>query len=94
MTREEIILSHIRRDGKGLEIGAGHAPIASKRDGFRVQIPTSFRLMMRDLFDLGLIQLKELAFYPTQGCQCYIVLSRTGTLPVGTRMGIAAANSP
>ena len=48
--------------------------------------PTSFRLMMRDLFDLGLIQLKELAFYPTQGCEFYIVLSRTGTLPVGTRM--------
>jgi hypothetical protein len=29
--------------------------------------PTSFRLMMRDLFDLGFIQLKELAFYPTTG---------------------------
>ena len=26
MTREEIILSHIRRDGLGLEIGAGCAP--------------------------------------------------------------------
>jgi len=38
MTREEIILSHIKRDGRGLEIGAGHAPIAPKRDGFRVQI--------------------------------------------------------
>jgi len=48
--------------------------------------PTSFRLMMPDLFDLGLIQLKELAFYPTLGCEFYIVLSRTGTLPAGTRM--------
>jgi len=48
--------------------------------------PTTFRLMMRDLFDLGLIQLKELAFYPILGCEFYIVLSRTGTLPAGTRM--------
>ena len=28
--------------------------------------PTSFRLMMRDLFELELIQLKELAFHPSQ----------------------------
>jgi hypothetical protein len=36
MTREEIILSHIKRDGLGLEIGAGCAPIAPKKHGFRV----------------------------------------------------------
>jgi hypothetical protein len=48
--------------------------------------PTSFRLMMRDLFELGFIQLKELAFYPTTGSEFYIALSRTGELPAGTRL--------
>src|SRR5438552_1244849 len=38
MTREEIILSHIKRDGLGLEIGAGCAPIAPKKQGFRVHV--------------------------------------------------------
>ena len=38
MTREEIILKHIKRDGRGLEIGAGCAPIAPKKQGFRVHI--------------------------------------------------------
>jgi hypothetical protein len=50
--------------------------------------PTSFRLMMRDLFELGLIQLKELAFYPTQGCEFYIALSRAGALPPGARLDL------
>jgi hypothetical protein len=40
--------------------------------------PTSFRLMMRDLFELGFIQLKELAFHPSQGSEFYIALSRAG----------------
>jgi hypothetical protein len=47
---------------------------------------TSFRLMMRDLFELGFIQLKELAFYPPQGSEFYVTLSRHGHLPEGTRL--------
>jgi hypothetical protein len=38
MTREEIILSHIKRHCLGLEIGAGCAPIAPKKQGFRVHV--------------------------------------------------------
>jgi len=38
MTREEIILSHIKRHGLGLEIGLGRAPIAPKKQGFRVHV--------------------------------------------------------
>ena len=38
MTREEIILSQIKRDGLGLEIGAGCAPVAPKKQGFRVHV--------------------------------------------------------
>ena len=178
MTREEIILFHIKRDGLGLEIGAGCAPIAPKKEGFRVHVldhcdkkalvekyrphginvdidagrnpqrihsagtaveyfltvvskghriawdanekgefklvhsleeakqavrdvsergsyldvhewcftPTSFRLMMRDLFELEFIQLKELAFHPSQGSEFYVALSRSGALPPGTRL--------
>ncbi len=48
--------------------------------------PTSFRLMMRDLFELGLIQLKELAFHPSQGSEFFIALFRSGALPPGTRL--------
>jgi 2-polyprenyl-3-methyl-5-hydroxy-6-metoxy-1,4-benzoquinol methylase len=48
--------------------------------------PTSFRLMMRDLFELGFIQLKELALHPSQGSEFYIALSRAGVLPPGIRL--------
>jgi hypothetical protein len=48
--------------------------------------PTSFRLMMHDLFEPGFIQLKELAFYPTTGSEFYIALSRSGELPAGTEL--------
>ena len=95
MTREETILTHIRRDGLGLEIGADCSPIAirdvSERETYLdvhewCFTPTSFRLMMRDLFELGFIQLEELAFYPTTGSEFYIALSRSGELPPGTRL--------
>jgi hypothetical protein len=38
MTREEIIRAHIKRDGLGLEIGAGCSAIAPKKQGFRVNV--------------------------------------------------------
>ena len=41
---------------------------------------------MRDLFELGFIQLKELAFHPPQGSEFHITLSRQGRLPEGTRL--------
>jgi len=41
--------------------------------------------MMRDLFEPGFIQFKELAFYSTTGSEFYIALSRGGELPAGTR---------
>ncbi len=48
--------------------------------------PTSFRLMLRDLFELGFIVLKELAFQATLGCEFYVTLSRRGSLPKETRL--------
>jgi hypothetical protein len=38
MTREEIILKHIKRNGRGFEIAPGCAPIASKKQGFHVHV--------------------------------------------------------
>ena len=38
MSRRDILLAHIDRDGLGLEIGPSHNPIAPRRDGFRVEI--------------------------------------------------------
>lgn len=41
-------------------------------------VPHSFRLMIHDLFCLGFIPFKEVDFFPTEGCEFYIVLSRNG----------------
>jgi hypothetical protein len=38
MDRKEAVLCSIDRDGIGLEIGPSHAPIAAKKDGFKVEI--------------------------------------------------------
>ena len=40
--------------------------------------PHSFRLLISDLFDLGLIQMRELHFFPSEGCEFHIALSRNG----------------
>jgi 2-polyprenyl-3-methyl-5-hydroxy-6-metoxy-1,4-benzoquinol methylase len=40
--------------------------------------PTSFRLLIQDLNDLGFISLKEIIFFPTVGCEFYITLGRKG----------------
>ncbi len=41
--------------------------------------PHSFRLMVSDLYDLGLIRLREVSFPPGLGCEFYAVLSRHGS---------------
>jgi SAM-dependent methyltransferase len=41
-------------------------------------VPTSFRLIINDLFDLGLISLKELDFCPTENFEFFVTLSRRG----------------
>lgn len=40
--------------------------------------PHSFRLLMHDLFDLGLIKMREVGFFPSEGCEFYVALSRNG----------------
>ena len=44
--------------------------------------------MMRDLFELGFIQLIELAFHRSPGSEFYIALSRGGALPPGARLDL------
>lgn len=38
--------------------------------------PSSFRLIMRDLADMAILDLRERAFHDTVGCEFYITLSR------------------
>lgn len=40
--------------------------------------PTSFRLLIQDLNDLGFISFKEISFFPTTGCEFYITLGKKG----------------
>lgn len=41
--------------------------------------PHSFRLIISDLYDLGLIKMREIGFFPSEGCEFHIALSRNGT---------------
>jgi len=46
-------------------------------------VPHSFRLMIHDLHALGLIELKEVSFFATEGYEFYVTLGRQGA---GTKM--------
>lgn len=48
--------------------------------------PASFRLMIRDLFEPGFIQLKEHAFHQTNGSEFNLSLSRSVAVPPRTRL--------
>lgn len=48
--------------------------------------PHSFRLMMNDLFNLGLIALQEVKFIPTGGTEFFMILSRYGEGPGKSRL--------
>jgi predicted SAM-dependent methyltransferase len=41
-------------------------------------VPHSFRLMIQDLFNLGLIPFQEIEYCPTVGCEFFMTLSRSG----------------
>lgn len=49
-------------------------------------VPHSFRLLMHDLFTLGMTPFKEVAFHASVGCEFYITLGRNGTLPAMSRL--------
>jgi predicted SAM-dependent methyltransferase len=49
-------------------------------------VPHSFRLLVDDLFNLGLISFRELEFFPTTGCEFYITLGRGGRGPGLSRL--------
>ena len=42
-------------------------------------VPHSFRLMIHDLNNLGLIPFREVDFYLTEGCEFFITLGRNGS---------------
>ena len=41
-------------------------------------MPHSFRLIIHYLVQLGLIHLREVDFFPTEGCEFFVTLSRSG----------------
>jgi hypothetical protein len=43
--------------------------------------PSSFRLLMHDLYALGLTTFREVKFYPSAGCEFYVALSQHGPPP-------------
>ena len=51
--------------------------------------PQRFRLMIVDLFNLGLIPFKEVCFFQTVGCEFYISLSRDGKGPSMDRLELS-----
>lgn len=48
--------------------------------------PASFRLMIHDLHALGLIRLREVSHFPTEGCEFFITLGAQGTGPGRERL--------
>jgi hypothetical protein len=54
-------------------------------------VPSSFRLLMNDLYLLGYTQLREVAFYPTEGCEFTVLLGRSGQGPGVSRLELNQA---
>lgn len=60
---------------------SGYASATSKNDEYVdchawVFTPSSFRLAMQDLYNAGVLGLKEELFHPSFGCEFYVVMSR------------------
>ena len=51
--------------------------------------PASFRLIVRDLNEIGLLRLKERGFRGTEGCEFFVTLSRAGQGPKHDRLELA-----
>lgn len=52
-------------------------------------VPNSFRLLMHDLYLLGYTGMRELAFYPTEGIEFTMLLSKAGSGPGISRMELS-----
>jgi len=52
--------------------------------------PTSFRLLIQDLNDLGFIKMKELYSSPTEGCEFYVTLSSKGSAQTCSRLNLVS----
>jgi|APTNR8051073442_1049403.scaffolds.fasta_scaffold00013_246 SAM-dependent methyltransferase len=50
--------------------------------------PHSFRLMIQDLYELGLQPFRECSFFPTAGCEFYVTLGRQGSGPGLDRLAL------
>jgi hypothetical protein len=53
--------------------------------------PSSFRLLILELYLLGLTEFKEVAFYPSEGCEFFVALSKQGGEPKLDRLQLMEA---
>ncbi|HEX5129298.1 MAG TPA: class I SAM-dependent methyltransferase [Usitatibacter sp.] len=56
-----------------------------------VFVPHSFRVLVSDLHALGYIQMREVAFHPTEGYEFYVSLGRHGSGPPMSRLEMLEA---
>lgn len=70
MNREQL-LAHYQGHGQPLEN-------IEEVDYVWCFTPSSFRLLIHDLYDLGLSPFKECVFFPTVGCEFFVTLGRKG----------------
>lgn len=52
--------------------------------------PNLFRLILLDLYDLGVINFREVGYFPSVGCEFFVSLSRNGKGPDVSREKLAA----
>ena len=84
-TEGQYALAHSLDDARR---GMKSAAVAKAYEDFHAWCfsPQAFRLLIQDLFDLGLIPLRELQYFPTAGFEFFIALSRTGNGLAGSRL--------
>lgn len=79
-----------------VEAEAGMRAVQRDRSYFDVHawcfVPHSFRLLIHDLYDLGLIQFKEVTFFSDQNeSEFFVTLGRSGSGPALSRMELIQA---
>lgn len=88
-------------DGRSEIIHGSEEAIAKRdevaRDGVYLDlhawcfVPSSFRLLLNDLFELGYLRLREAAFFPSAGSEFYVTLSAKGEGPGCSRLDLLQA---
>jgi 2-polyprenyl-3-methyl-5-hydroxy-6-metoxy-1,4-benzoquinol methylase len=83
----EAARDHLQRCTNKTEHGDSPADSDEYLDGHAwCFCPHSFRLILHDLYLLGLTSLREVSYSPTHGCEFFVSLGRHGTGPKQSRL--------